>query len=514
MGAGIARDLTLRGLDTLLLEKEDFSSGTTSRSTRLIHGGLRYLRQLEFGLVRQDMREREVLLRIAPHLVHPLTFLIPIQSTLLNLTMAAGVTLYDIISCDKTLPNHKYLNKQKTLQLEPGLKVSNLQGSYVYYDCQIPYAERLNWETALSAAENGATVVNYGRVIEIHREGDNVTGIKVKDELSGEKLNVRGKMIINAAGHWVDQVKDMIFTNKQPYLLRTKGIHLIIPEVSKNALVLFSPADNRLFFVIPWEGYSLVGTTDTVYTGNLDAVYATNDDVNYLLDGLHMAFPHITMEDVLFTYAGLRSLALKPGKTASDTSRSHEIIDHSKIDGLNGMLTVLGGKITAYRSVAEDVADFTCHKLGSKRRCTTGEIPLPGAPALTQEEIQALEDKYQLENNITNNLARIYGTRSKRVLDLTLSNEKGKNRISPGGTDIIAQIWYSVIEESCLTVSDFMMRRSKISFNPNLGLEPVNTVAVEMKKLLHWNDDEMKYQINQFLTSLNLTQKFKHAEDK
>ena len=247
VGAGIARDLTLRGLDTLLVEKDDFGSGTTSRSTRLIHGGLRYMAQLEFGLVRQDLSEREVLLRIAPHLVHPLPFLIPIHGTFLNIEMALGVTLYDVLSFDKTLPNHSYYGKNKTLELEPGLKVPNLQGSYLYYDCKIPLTERLNFETALSACEGGATVVNHARVTKVLREGNRITGVEVKDEIGGEVLQAKGKMVVNAAGHWVDIVKDMIFGNKPPYLRRTKGVHILIPQVSKHALVLFSPIDGRLF---------------------------------------------------------------------------------------------------------------------------------------------------------------------------------------------------------------------------------------------------------------------------
>ena len=293
VGAGTARDLTLRGLDVLLLEKEDFGSGTTSRSTRLAHGGLRYMAQLDFGLVRQDLSEREVLLRIAPHLVHPLSFLIPIPTTFLNVEMALGTILYDILSYDKTLPNHRFYGTKKTLEIEPGLKVRNLQGSYLYYDCEIPLTERLNFETALSAHEGGATVINHARVTNTLREGNSITGVEVKDEITGDVLQAKGKMVVNAAGHWVDIVKSMVFTNKPEYLRRTKGIHIVIPKVSEHALVLFSPVDGRLFFVIPWEGFSLVGTTDTDYTENLDAVFATKADVDYVLEGLHMAYPDV-----------------------------------------------------------------------------------------------------------------------------------------------------------------------------------------------------------------------------
>lgn len=511
VGAGLARDTQLRGLNTLLLEKDDFGCGTTSRSTRLAHGGLRYLRQLEFGLVRQDLREREILMHIAPHLVHPLTFLIPIHSQTLNIVMLLGVILYDVISYDKTMPNHKYLNKRKTLEQEPNLKVKNLKGSYVYYDCQIPFPERLNLENALSAAENGATVVNHARVIGLIKEENCITGVEVKDELSGEILQAKGRIIVNAAGHWVDQIKEMVFKNKPPYLLRTKGIHIIVPRVSNNALVLFSPTDSRLFFVIPWEGYSLVGTTDTVYKDNLDSVAATREDVEYMLEGLHLAYPDVKIDDIYYTTAGLRSLVLKPGKKASDTSRSHQLVDHSKIDHLDGLVTILGGKITAYRAVARDAADLICRKLKYKARCQTEAAVLPGAPALNQEEIEWLVTKECLPEEIIRNLAHIYGSRCRQVLELTAHDERGKNRISPEGHDIIAQIWYAVKEELCCTVSDFMLRRSGICFRKDQGISAVQTVANEMKILLNWNQSTMENQISDYLKTASLARQFRHS---
>jgi glycerol-3-phosphate dehydrogenase len=391
------------------------------------------------------------------------------------------------------------------------MKYKNLQGSYIYYDCQVPYPERLNVETALSAAENGATVVNHARVTKLIKEGNRITGVEVKDELTGETLQAKGKLVVNAAGHWVDQVKDTVFQNKPSYLLRTKGIHIIIPKVSNNALVLFSPTDSRLFFVIPWEGFSLVGTTDTVYRDNLDAVCATTEDVEYLIDGIHLAYPDIKFEDVYYTTAGLRSLALKPGKKASDTSRSHELIDHSKKDGIDGMITILGGKITAYRAVARDAADIVCRKLGNKARCTTGEQALPGAPALGKEEIDWLVEKDCLPEETISNLAHLYGSRSRRVLDLIKQDERGKNPIAPGEPDIIAQIWYSVKEESCLSVSDFMMRRSALSFRKDQGTDAVKVVAGEMKGLLNWSEAEYERQIAEYLKAIALTRQYCHA---
>jgi len=510
VGAGIARDTALRGLDTLLLEKEDFGSGTTSRSTRLIHGGLRYLRQLEFGLVRQDLGEREVLLRIAPHLVHPLSFYIPIPNLSLNIAMFLGTMLYDVISFDKTLPNHTYLNKQKTLSEEPGLRVQGLQGSYIYSDCAVPLTERLNFETALSAAENGATVVNHARVTGLIREGGRINGVEVKDEIGGNMRTARGKMVVNAAGHWVDTIKNMLFPNQPPYLRRTKGVHIMIPKVSNHALVLFSPVDGRLFFIIPWEGYSLVGTTDTDYRDSLDAIYATMEDVDYILEGLHLAYPDVRIDDVYYAYAGLRSLALRPGKSASNTSRSHELIDHSKRDKLDGLVTILGGKITAYREVAKDAADLACKKLGNKAACTTGEKQLPGAPALGQEEIGWLAQKECLPEETVKHMALIYGSRCRDVLHLAGQDKAGLQQISPGGPDIIAQIWYAVKNEMCMTVSDFMLRRSTVGLRKDQGTDAVTTVANEMQKLFDWSGGEKDRQVQEHKSVASLAQRFRN----
>lgn len=514
IGSGIARDASLRGLDTLLIEKEDFGSGTTSRSTRLIHGGLRYLRQLEFGLVRQDLKEREVLLHIAPHLVHPISFIIPVHSAFLNASMALGVALYDAISFNKTLPNHQYLTRKQTLMQEPGLRVKNLQGSYIYYDCQIPYAERLNLENVLSADLAKATIINHARITNIITHGNRVIGVEVQDQLTGEIAQAHGKIVVNAAGHWVDAVSKLVFKKQPDYLRRTKGIHIVIPEVSKHALVLFSPVDGRLFFIIPWEGSSLVGTTDTDFHGDLDNVHATREDVDYVLRGLHIAYPDISIEDIFYTYAGLRSLVLKHGKSASDTSRNHVLIDHARRDELEGLVTVLGGKITAYRAVAKDATDIICRKLGKKAKCSTNYDALPGTPSLTEKEIQSLAVHYSISTESAKNLASLYGSRSREVLNMTNEDPAGRLPVSPGGTDIIAQIWHAVHMESCMTITDFMLRRSAIGLRKDQGTDAVSTVAREMKGILHWSEAEERLQIEEYSRATSLGRRYKISDAK
>jgi glycerol-3-phosphate dehydrogenase len=369
--------------------------------------------------------------------------------------------------------------------------------------------ERLNWENALSASECGATVVNHAKVTGMLREGNRITGVEVKDQVSGDTLQARGKLVVNAAGHWVDIIKEMIFENKSPYLRRTKGAHIVIPQVSKHALVLFSPRDGRLFFVIPWEGFSLVGTTDTDYKDDLDAVYATREDVEYILEGLHLAYPEVGIDDVYYAYAGLRSLALKPGKSASNTSRSHAIVDHAKRDRLEGLVSILGGKITAYRAVAREAADLICRKMGNKSRCLTGERPLPGAPAMTSAEIAQMAESTEIDGPTAVHLSRIYGCRSGEVLAMAGDDKSGLRPLSPGGPDILAQARYAVRNEACMTISDFMLRRSAVGMRKDLGTDAVPAVADEMQKLMGWSDQEKERQIQEHNSVASLAQRFK-----
>ena len=330
MGSGIARDAALRGLDTLLLEKEDFACGTTSRSTRLIHGGLRYLRQFEFKLVRQDMREREILLHIAPHLVFPLRFLIPINTLSEKITLPIGMLLYDMLSFDKSLPGRKRISTEEVISLEPDLNTEGMSGAYFYYDCQVQYTERLCLENVIAAVESGATAINYARATGLEKTDDSVSGVQIEDVISGEQYQVKARMVVNATGHWMEDVQKMFGSGSRQMIRRTKGVHLITRQVSNNAIVGFSPSDGRLFFIVPWLDYSLIGTTDTDYPGDLDCVVADTDDVDYLLSAAQHVFPSLKRDDIYYTEAGLRALVLSGGTSASDTSRAHKLVDHER----------------------------------------------------------------------------------------------------------------------------------------------------------------------------------------
>ncbi len=509
IGAGIARDAALRGFRTLLVEKEDFGCGTTSRSSRLIHGGLRYLRRLELGLVHQDLREREVLLHIAPHLVHPLRFVIPMTSgsPVQRLALPIGLRLYDLLFFKKSLPSHEHLSRRETLDLEPGLEKKGLVGSLLYYDCQAPFVERLCLENAISAAEHGAVVLNHAKVTGFLRDGSAVCGVQVRDCISGETYQARGRIVINAAGHWVDTVRDMLDGGARPMIRRTKGIHLLAPQVSRNAVVLFALSDGRLFFVIPWQGYSLIGTTDTDYSGDLDAVEADAGDVSYLLGEVRRTFPGVGSGEVFYACAGLRALALSGVGRASDVSRDHKLVDHDRRDGIGGFVSVLGGKITAYRAVADNAMNLVCRKLGARRLCLTARAPLPGAPSVPEDSVQRAAAEHAVET--VAHLAELYGSRFSQVLENVKRDASAGQRLCPHSPDILAQVEHAVEHEAALTVGDFLLRRSAVGLGPCQGLDAAETVAREMGQLLGWSGADQQRQIDAYRATAESGQRFR-----
>jgi glycerol-3-phosphate dehydrogenase len=515
IGTGIARDASLRGIKTLLIEKEDFGYGTTSRSSRLIHGGLRYLRLLEFHLVWQDLHEREVLLKIAPHLVHPFPFIIPITSLYYQIALSIGVRMYDVMASGKSMPSHQHLSRREALEMEPELEnLKGLTGAILYYDCQAPFTERLGIENVLSAVERGATIINHAQLTGFLRDGNDVCGIEVLDCLSGEAYRVKSRLVVNAAGHWVDCVRDLLRGGPASIVRRTKGIHLLTQKLSQKALVLFSPVDARLFFVMPWLDYTLIGTTDTDYSGNLDAVCAEEKDVAYLLQGTRQVFPKLRSQDILYTTAGLRSLAYIGGEKPSDITREHKVLDHKQRDGIEGLVSVLGGKITAYRAVAGDVVDMVCRKLGSKATCTTAEVPLPGAPAVPQEKVAKAAKESGLSVETVRHLADLYGSRSSQVLRLVQHDKRGGQPLCPHCPDILAQVEHSVKQEGALTVSDFLLRRSAVGLGACQGLDAAEAVAKEMGRLLEWSKAEQQRQVEVYRAQVALCQHFRVGSGK
>lgn len=512
IGTGAARDAAIRGLRTLLVEREDFAYGTTSRSTRLIHGGLRYLAQFDFDLVHKDLHEREILLKIAPHLVHRLEFVIPLlkSAPYYRLTLPFGLWLYNRFSHGASLPLSVRLSARDALALEPSLKdTGGLVGAYRYYDAQAPYTERLCIENLVDASSRGAVILNHTLVTELVLKENTVTGVKIKDGLTGEEYQANGRIVLNASGPWTDLVLHKLEAGRAYSIRKTKGIHLFTDKLSNNALVLFAKSDGRLFFVIPLLDYSIVGTTDTDYTGDLDKVRAEKSDVDYLVTELGHYFPSFKRESIHFTYAGLRPLVPSGKKSASKTSRAHRLVDHEPQDGLKGFVSVLGGKNTAYRGIAQEALDLIVQKLGIQATCTTAQTPLPGAPAVNAQEIEKAAAESGLPVAAIGHLASIYGSRIDAVLACAREDKRLGSPISPGGKDILAQIKHAVREEETFSVSDFMLRRSLVGLRPDQGLDAVETVGREMAALLGWSSTETQKQVADYRATAALGQLYR-----
>jgi glycerol-3-phosphate dehydrogenase len=385
-GAGIARDAAMRGLKVLLVDKSDPGSGTTSASTRLIHGGLRYLEHYEFGLVRESLRERETLLKIAPHLVRPLPITIPIykHSRRGRATIRAGMIAYDLLSIGKSLPRHRMLSRRETLKQLPGLNPEGLLGSALYYDAQVEFPERLVLENVLAAREHGAEVLTYTRVTKLLTEGDSVSTVEFVCE-DGQTSCVRADVVVNATGPWVDRLLEQAPVQSPRLIGGTKGSHIVVPAFDgapTTAIYIEAQSDRRPFFIIPWNGNYLIGTTDVRFEDDPDEVRSEPWEIDYLLAETNRAFPSVqlTREHILFTYSGVRPLARTGDKDEQSITRRHFIREHPR---LRNLLSIVGGKLTTYRSLAEECVNTVFRKLGRPSPpCRTAEVLLPGVSRL------------------------------------------------------------------------------------------------------------------------------------
>lgn len=504
IGAGIARDATMRGLKVALFEQKDFGSGTTSGSSRLIHGGLRYLEQLDFRLVRLDLRERETLFQIAPHLVKPLEFLIPFydRSLLYRARMKLGMMLYDLLSYDKSLPGHSFLSAREVQSRESSLNPDGLSGGALYYDAQAELPERLCLENILDARTLGACTLNYAQVVAPLRKADRLEGVRVRDLLSKREFEVRSRLVVNAAGPWFDQVSGSLEDQSRSRIRTTKGIHIAMPPLSRRALVLFSPIDGRLFFVIPWLGFSWVGTTDTDFKGDPSDAMADRDDVRYLLHSLRKFLSAADSERIYFSNAGIRALVMQPGSESS-VSRMHRV-QNERESGVAGLISVLGGKITGYRAIAEEVTDLICRKLKISQACQTARVPLPGARGRPVEP----QPGGNYQEGLIQHLNSLYGTRSSQVLSLADSNPELASPLCDAYPDIAAQVVFAVRFEQCVCLSDFLLRRTGLGYSADQGVQAVERVASLMAETLSWPKSRKLAEIDTYLKEVAKTQSF------
>ena len=496
-GAGIARDAALRGLKVLLLDKNDVGSGTSSWSTRLIHGGLRYLEYGEFGLVRESLRERETLLRIAPHLVRPLPLVIPIYRNARRgpLLMRAGMLAYDLLSAGKSLPHHKMLSRRHALEEVPGLNPEGLVGAAEYYDAQVEFAERLVVENVISAISHGATVLTYARVDRFIVDGDIVGGVEFTSQFGRERHQATASLIINASGPWVDQVLEA--GADAPRLIGgTKGSHIIVAPFAGapvTAIYVEASTDQRPFFIIPWNGNYLIGTTDTRYEGDLDSVRIDDDEIEYLLRETNRVIPsaNLKRDNILYTYSGVRPLPFTDKTAERGITRRHFIRTHPRFENL---LSIVGGKLTTYRNLAEEAVDLVFKQLGRvSPDCVTARKPLV---EMNAEQFEGFD--LDLSAKTTSRLQQIYGEGATKVSMLVVEDSSLAEIFDDETGAIAAEVIYSFKREFAQTLADCLLRRTMVGLNSSLGVGADEAAARIAQKHLGWSERRAQDEVSSY----------------
>ncbi|MDW8245892.1 MAG: glycerol-3-phosphate dehydrogenase [Sandaracinaceae bacterium] len=513
-GAGIAREAARRGLSVLLCEQYDLAFGTSSRSSKLIHGGLRYLEHGAIRLVFESVQERGGLLRNAPHLVEPLGFMIPVYANSKPglWLLRTGVAIYEGLSFFRSPEPSSTLSPNEAIACAPHLREEGLKGAILYYDCATDDA-RLTLETAVDAAEHGAHIATWTRVEKLESQsGKWIDTALLCDTLSGERHQVCPRIVVSATGPWTDRLLRLV--NPESHWLRpTKGIHIVFAREKlpvSHCVACFHPDDRRYLFVIPWGTHTYVGTTDTDDPSPPEEVRATFEDVRYLLRAISHYFPkaHLSAKDVISTWAGLRPL-IDPGKEVreSDISRE-ERIELSP----EGILVVAGGKLTTYRLMAERIVDRAIAELRhrksplpSVRPSGTLEAPLPGAqnwpkggmPELIERLVSHARGK--LPSETVKHLAKTYGTRAQRLIDQVLANPLLAEPLRSDGPEILAQVEYALREEFAATISDILFRRTQIAWRSrDQGREAAKKVANHAASVLGWNQERLKTELERF----------------
>ncbi|MES0489685.1 MAG: glycerol-3-phosphate dehydrogenase/oxidase [Leptospirales bacterium] len=528
-GACLAWDASLRGLKVALIEKEDFGHGTSAATSKMLHGGLRYLANYEFKVVRESLRERRHLAKIMPHLAFPLPFLLPVykNSGTPKWMLRIGLFLYDLLSFDKNfindpdkyLSNHKWYNKEEALSLEPNLEPKGLKGAFHYYDAQNRYPERANLEFVLSAADQGATVANYLEVTDFTLKDEfgkqRIEGVTVQDNLKREKpFKIRANVVINATGPWADNLIQSFSEKKKSKVVRSKGIHLLFPKLINQSALAFETKDRRHFFVIPWLNYTLIGTTDTSYEGDLNKVRVNKAEVEEFLEQVNSLFPaNLTIENVLHSYCGIRPLAAQDEGTGGGTyniSRKHELVDHGKKNKVEGLFSVFGGKWTTSRALAQYALDIILKRMNIPALpCNTAKTQLSGDEIPERfthwrdKKIAEMSESYPVDT--ATHLIEYYGAKCNRLFDFMQEKSKLKKLITRTNLYCIGQIEYAVKHEMAFHLSDFMMRRSLIGNTGIPAHETTVEIAEHMGRLLGWSKAEREKQMEEYFEQNRIT---------
>ena len=521
-GAGIARDAALRGYKTALIEKADFCSGTSSKSSKLVHGGFRYLDNLEFGLVHESLMERKTLMEIAPHLVHPIQCLLPLHQHNAKppWMIHIGLFLYDFLSFTKRIGYHQMLSKNEIQRLEPLLRHDDLKKIALYYDCQADDF-RLVMANLQSAAQDGAVVANYVKAVDILKENGQIVGIKAMNEISSESFPIQSHVLANATGPWCDYLRQALLKDSHHHVRTTKGIHLVIhrKDLPINHTILGQAVqDGRYIFAVPWRQFVFLGTTDTDYDGDPDHIATERNDVDYLVEAFNHYFPDANLNDdkIISTFAGLRPLAFEEGKTASSVTREYEIFEQPK-----NFFNIIGGKLTTYRTMAKEMVNRMAKKLDKSfdifpinPKCLTDKMPLYGGnisdyAAFFNEWKSTLTNRLHLDEKIATHLIESYGSRLPDVLEYIEKTVNGKERFLPGLPYIWGQLDYALEHEMTLALDDFLIRRTHLfSLDRKQALDIHEEVASQLSKKLGWTEEEKKVQIERYKSKIEITQQY------
>ncbi|MBH5335317.1 glycerol-3-phosphate dehydrogenase/oxidase [Streptomyces pactum] len=504
VGAGTALDAVTRGLSTGLVEARDWAAGTSSRSSKLIHGGLRYLEMLDFALVREALKERGLLLeKLAPHLVRPVPFLYPLQHRgWERLYAGSGVALYDAMSVSsghgRGLPVHRHLSRRHALRVAPCLRKDALVGALQYYDAQMDDA-RFVTTLVRTAASYGALVANRSRVVGFLREGERVVGARVRDLEQGGEFEVRARQVVNATGVWTDDTQAMIGERGQFHVRASKGIHLVVPKDRVHSTTgLILRTEKSVLFVIPWGRHWIIGTTDTDW--DLDKAHpaASSADIDYLLEHVNsvLAVP-LTREDVEGVYAGLRPLLAGESDATSKLSREHTVAHPAP-----GLVVIAGGKYTTYRVMAKDAVDEAVHGLDRRvADCCTENVPLAGA-----EGYQALWNaRARLAQRSGLHVARVehllgrYGSLTEEVLELIAADPSLGEPLTGADDYLRAEVVYGTSHEGARHLDDILTRRTRISIETfDRGTRCAREAAELMAPVLGWGREQIDKEVEHY----------------
>lgn len=494
-GAGIALDAASRGASVGLVERFDFASGTSSKSSKLVHGGLRYLEQREFGLMREACTERDLLRRLAPHLVEPLAFVLPVSGRTTRAKFGVGLWAYDALASFRNLKLHKHLDGEETERLVPALPEGKVKGGYIYYDCKTDDV-RLVMENLIQARRYGATVVNYAVVRDL---GSSENGCKaiVEDSLTAEMIEVSARRIVVAAGVWADHVESLAQHRAQPRLRPSKGVHLVfrrdaVPTTDAGAFIPDAER-RRMLFVIPWLDHVLVGTTDDAYEGSLDHPSVEAFDRTYCIDALNENFGlQLTEADITGAYAGLRPLVMGERDVTADLSRRHAVYDIAP-----GITGITGGKLTTYRRMALDAVDKVTGELGIASRSRTRWIRLGSRDVDALRAAVARRCRAAgLGLDVAENLVRCYGDRALDVLSVA-HEEDLTDRLVDASRSISAEVAYCVRAEMATHLSDVLSRRTRLALiDAHAGVGESSKAARVMATEHSWSRREMRRQVD------------------